>query len=1379
MARTQQQFSTIRTEGALLPPDVLQQIAAGKADGLRPADYHLPEGYKLNEAITQAWDLLRKHWKSFQEARARLSESDTGTEVTNKHWLLPLFRELDYGHLPTQPAPVIDERSYPIERLYNHIPIHLVGCNLLLDRRTKGARGAATASPHSMVQEFLNRSEGHLWAIVTNGLRLRLLRDNVALSRQAFVEFDLEAMMEGEVFADFALLWLLLHQSRVESPKADDCWLESWSKLARESGTRILKQLRESVRRSIEALGQGFISHPRNEALREKLRSGELSRDDYYRQILRIVYRFLFLFVAEDRELLHPPAATEQARDRYQRFYSLSRLRDMALKLRGSKHGDLWHALSLVFAGLGDPDGCPTLGLVGFGSFLWTPDKTPDLNGPHEASDGRVPVAIANDDLLLAIHSLAYVQQDGVLRSVDYRNLGSEELGSVYESLLELHPDIEIDAQRFTLASAAGNQRKTSGSYYTPDSLVQCLLDSALDPVVKDRLEGKKGKDAEPALLALTVCDPACGSGHFLIAAAHRLARHLARIRTGESEPAPEDHQTALRDVISRCIYGVDLNPMAVELCKVSLWMEAIDPGKPLSFLDHHIKCGNSLLGVTPRLLNEGIPEAAYTAIEGDDKAVVKELKARHKKEVKDRTGGRQTYLFEPYLKLGRLADAFLNITTGSNDTVADIARKASLYAELIAGAEYRNASLLADTWCSAFVWKKDASDLGLACPTERDYRDCETNPHSLIPHVRHEIARLAGEFSFFHWHLAFPEVFRVPAEGREPESEQMGWDGGFDVLLGNPPWEKVNLNAREWFATSRPDIANAGTSATRTRLINTLRTEDDSLYAAYKNAQRVANGVGQFLKASNNYPLSSRGDTNTYAVFADLDSRLANGNGRAGFIVPSGIAFDETTKLFFQHLVDKGFLLQLLDFDNGNAIFPGVHRSYRFCLITAVAMPRSTTATIAMQFFIKSSADLGDPTKSIEMSPADIALINPNTRTCPIFRSRSDAEITKRVYQRLPILMRESGGEDTNPWAIELYRMLHSSADSIYYRSGSCEEPLRVYEAKCFHQNNHRFAQYLDSYTRSNLPMLSDPCSLAATAHYVSSCELPALLQSKIRPWYLAYRCIGRSTDERTMISSILPRCAVINSANIFDGLSGVGASTVLAALNSFVVDYLARQSVGGANIQKFVVQQLPFITPQQADSPPGWTSEQVKRWILHRITELTFTAVDLEAFARDCGYEGLPFRRLCERRSRLGCELDAAYFHLYLGSAADWVGSSPRLCELFPSPRNAVEHVMETFPIAKRKDVAKYGSYRTKERILAIYDEMAECIANGTEWKSPLDPPPGDPRAAWTEEEMEMWRQGRGDELIEKYGLLDDADASSDADDVDADEAEAGEDA
>lgn len=1364
MARTQQQqFSTIRTEGAILPPDVLQQIAAGKADGLRPADYHLPEGYKLNEAITQSWDLLKRHWKTFQDARSHLADTDTGTEITNKHWLLPLFRELDYGHLATSPAPQIEDRSYPIERFYNHTPIHLVGCNLPLDRRTKGARGAATASPHSMVQEFLNRSDGHLWAIVTNGLRLRLLRDNVALSRQAFVEFDLEAMMEGEVYPDFALLWLLLHQSRVEAQKPDDCWLEAWSKLARESGTRILKQLRDSVRTAIEALGQGFVAHVRNDALRERLRSGNLSRDDYYRQLLRIVYRLLFLFVAEDRNLLHPPDASDKTRDRYRRFYSLSRLRDMALKLRGSKHGDLWHGLSLVFAGLSDPAGCPALGLPALGSFLWNPAETPDLNGPAEAAAGRHPVEIANDDILLAVRALAFVQQDGILRSVDYRNLGSEELGSVYESLLELHPDIDLTAHRFSLDKAAGNQRKTSGSYYTPDSLVQCLLDSALDPVVEDRIKGKKGPDAEAAILDLTVCDPACGSGHFLIAAAHRLARHVARIRTGESEPSPEDHQTALRDVISRCIYGVDLNPMAVELCKVSLWMEAIEPGKPLSFLDHHVKCGNSLLGVTPRLLREGIPEDAFKAIEGDDKDVVKDLKKRHKQERKDRTGGVQSYLFAPYLKLGNLGEEFVRVTTDPADTAADVARKASLYADLVGRADYLNAKLLADTWCSAFVWKKDKTDLGKACPTERDFRECETNPHSLMPHVRTEVARLADEFSFFHWHLAFPEVFGVPAEGKEPENEQMGWDGGFDVMLGNPPWERVKLQEKEWFATRNDAVAQAPNAAKRKRVIEALAEEDPPLYADFLLARRRSEGAGHILRDSARFPLCGRGDVNTYTVFTELFRDTLDANGRAGCIVPSGIATDDTTKFFFQSIVQKRNLVSFLDFENAAPLFEGVHRSYKFAALT-VGGPAATPEEATFAFFLHRTSDTADSNRVFTLSAEEIALLNPNTHTCPIFRTRRDAEITKGIYRRVPVLVDESKGEDGNPWGVSFSRMFDMSNDSnlfctrdqleangwtlagnAYIKDG--EQMLPLYEQNLVHIYQHRFASFrladgtLSSSKSERLQpnRLVDPRELTAPRYWVHKSEVVAQpwVSDATQPYVIGFRRSVRSTDSRTGLFQFLPLTAVGDSLFL---IICDDAHRLLAALNSFALDYAFRQSISGVNASFFLIRQLPVPLPACDDFV--FRREIARRYV----QELSCVSVDMTV--KSAGQPEECYRFSFARRFQIRCELDAAFFHLY------------RI------ERDDVDYIMETFPIVKRKDVAKYGSYRTKERILAIYDEMAECIAKGTEWVSPLDPPPGDPRAAWTDDEMEMWRQGKGDELIAKYGLLDDADEPDDSD-------------
>src|ERR1017187_2272971 len=263
-------------------------------------------------------------------------------------------------------------------------------------------------------------------------------------------------------------------------------------------------------------------------------------------------------------------------------------------------------------------DGCPELALPALGSFLFSPRALPDLN----ACD------ISNFHLLEAIRSLAVTQPGRSRRVVDYKNLGAEELGSVYESLLELHPDLNPDAATFELKVAAGSERKKTGSYYTPTTLISCLLDSALDPVL---LEAAKQPEPEIAILKLKVVGPACGGGLFLTAAAHRIAERLPAARTGEEEPPPEAQRKAIRDVIGHCIYGVDVNPMAVELCKVSLWMEALEPGKPLSFLEHRIQSGNSLLGATPALLAQGIPDEAFTPIEGrsEERRVGKEGRSR------------------------------------------------------------------------------------------------------------------------------------------------------------------------------------------------------------------------------------------------------------------------------------------------------------------------------------------------------------------------------------------------------------------------------------------------------------------------------------------------------------------------------------------------------------------------------------------------------------------------------------------------------------------------------------------------------------------------------------------------------------------------------
>ncbi|MHB2018085.1 MAG: Eco57I restriction-modification methylase domain-containing protein, partial [Candidatus Xenobia bacterium] len=418
-------FVSVQTEGAILPVDLLQRIANRKLDGLGEADYHVTPGQKLNEAISDSWNRMLGAWTAFRSAASKLPESDAATSVTRERWLLPLFSELGYGRLQPAKSIELEGKTYPISHLWGTVPIHLVGCGVSLDKRSPGVTGASRTPPHSMVQELLNRAEGHLWAFVSNGLRLRILRDTVSLTRQAYVEFDLETMMEGQAYSDFALLWLLCHESRVEGDRPEQCWLERWSRSAQEDGTRALDQLRNGVQKAIEALGLGFLEHSANTGLIEKLRSGQLDKQDYYRQLLRLVYRLLFLFAAEDRGLLLNPGSSNEAKDLYVQHYSTARLRRLAERKRGTRHSDLWYVLSLVMQKLGEDSGCEALALSALGSFLWSSKAIPDLGG----------LQLTNGALLEAVRELAFTVDGQARRPVDYRNLGAEELGSVYESL--------------------------------------------------------------------------------------------------------------------------------------------------------------------------------------------------------------------------------------------------------------------------------------------------------------------------------------------------------------------------------------------------------------------------------------------------------------------------------------------------------------------------------------------------------------------------------------------------------------------------------------------------------------------------------------------------------------------------------------------------------------------------------------------------------------------------------------------------------------------------------------------------------------------------------------------------------------------------------
>jgi hypothetical protein len=977
------------------------------------------------------------------------------------------------------------------------------------------------------------------------------------------------------------------------------------------------------------------------------------------------------------------------------------------------RFADLWEATKIVFRGV--ESGEPRLGLPALAGIFAT-TQCPALDAAK----------LENRALLLAVFKLSWLREASGLSRVNWRDMGPEELGSVYESLLELVPQITKDGRQFAFASGGetkGNARKTTGSYYTPDSLVQVLLDSALEPVVKDTIARNPEKPAL-ALLGLSIVDPACGSGHFLLAAARRLAAHVARL-TVNGTPSAAEYRHALRQVVGHCIYGVDLNPMAVELCKVSLWMEAVEPGLPLTFLNSHIQYGNALLGTTPELMAKGIPDAAWEPIEGDDKKTASALKKRNKKAAEGQRSLDTLWSKSSDAEAQAVARAVVDLESASDTNPEALAKKESQWDGILGSAEYRHQKLVADAWCAAFVWPKQPGDLAEVAPTNelwRQLRDGQGQPPTLTVNT---VAELAEQYGFFHWHLAYPQVFIK---------------GGFDVVLGNPPWERLKLEEQEFFASRSQTIAAAPNAAARKKLIASLASASPTLWSEWSRASRAAEGQSHFVRQSDRYPLCGKGDVNTYSLFAEHNRVLLRQTGRAGFVVPTGIATDDTTKEFFQALVDGAHLRTLYDFQSGPGLFGSIgHGTFKFALVTISGASERTP--IEMSFYSRSANDARAPSKTFSLSPSDIAILNPNTRTCPTFRSREDAELTLGIFKRSGVFWRENldGG---NPWGLRFVRMIDMTNDSNLFRTrhdleahgsrlvrnhfegpGSLHLPL--FEAKMTSHFDHRFGDYRDHPAGSenlslpdvSIDRLTDPEYSPFGRYWVSASDCASRLEGTgSLQWFLGWRDVSKTQNERTVVASVIPRVAVANNLPLlFSQARPAEVASLYANLCSFALDYAARQKLGGTHLNYFVLKQLPVLAPDVYAAGATWANNEVLRdWLRQRVLELTYTAWDLEPFARDVGYDGPPYRWNPERRFLLRCEVDAAFFHLY--------GLS----------RDDTDYVMGTFPIVRKHDEKAHGEYRTKRVILEIYDAMTKATSTGKPYQTRLDPAPADPAVA-----------------------------------------------
>jgi hypothetical protein len=933
---------------------------------------------------------------------------------------------------------------------------------------------------------------------------------------------------------------------------------------------RSLDDIRDDIVEAVTALGTGFARHPDNSVTGENIDPQAMKR-----ALLRLVYQLLFWFIAEERDLLHPQDTDEQTRRRYRRDYSAHRLRQASRDGPDSAPGGLWQSVRLVLDGLGGESGLPHLGLSGLGGIFGESDDDQVLRG----------LSLSDEYLLAAVQSLC---------SVRYPDL--EDLDVIGQSLLEFAPGWSESGWAFTLTAASGGQRASTGAHYVPTALVDCLLGTALDPVLDAASESRQ---AEQALLSVTVCDPACGSGRFLVAAARRIANRVAAAREHTPAPSAEALRQALRDVVENCVYGVDLSDMAVELAKVCLWLESAEPGKALSFLDDHVKQGNSLIGAVPGLTDNGIPDSAFKPVEGDDPKFARSLLRANAK-----PSPGQFTLFSDQ-----------TIDTQSNEI------------------------LVADAWCAAFTWTKRPDEpRPIVNRALSDLR--EQGPIGILPDTLAEIERLREEYRFFHWHLEFPGIFG---------------QGGFSCVVTNPPWDTVD-------------------------------------------PQEVKATFG-FARSSGAYPecakgLTARGITTLRAdhLFTERLATITAPTGRAGCVVPTGIAISPGGQNLLGSLVRRGVLASLYDFEK---------RGTRFCLLTLTGRGSRVDAA-KYAFFLRDPAELEEDDRVFTLTADEIALINPNTGSLPAFRSRKDATLTTSVYRRMPVLWDETrdGG---NPWKMRLapnffrtrddsglFRTQEALRDEGWDLAGTVftrdsERMLPVYESAMVRHFDHQHGQ--PRYWVAE----HGPVSALRRGKEVDRPGVAERLKALgwTWGWLCGWRETGQPEDERTAIPAFLPRTAVTESFPLMlPRAVPPFVAALIAAQSSLVFDFVCRQKLGGTRMRPAAWKQLPVPTPEML--------EPHLPFVVPRVLELVYTDDDMAPLARDLDDDGDPFVWDSDRRAELRAELDAFFFRLY---GID--------------DRDDVDYILGTFQTAKHL-------------VLDAYDRMAATDA-GSVYETRIVPFPG----------------------------------------------------
>ena len=1311
-------FEAIVVEGGIIPVEWLVKVSQSAAPFQTCADYSITTNLDITSEVTRFFRIGKKLWTHF----ANLESTDTaGLALAEAFTMSLLGKVFCFSDISPTKSKILDaDTKYPIghEALCGRVPIIVAPAGIGLDTRTPlFGHLDSRRSAFRLAQQYLNSVPPvtALWGIVTDGYNLRLVRKNDGIGADRWIDADIKRIFSEDRIADFATLWLLCHVSRFGQPgqKPHECILELWRSCAYEQKRRSCDLMRLGVRESLTILGDGFLQHERNGSLRDAIRRGRLSTEGYYNQLLRLVYRLIFLLTVEERNLLFPENSRPESRTTYHKGYSVGNIReDSTIRDACEDYCDRWDSIRVVFLSLSHEEvisGLPAL------KGIFRENACPDLDAAK----------ISNRILLDAVFRISWIADGANLERANLRDISQEELGSVYESLLELMPQTRVsETGRLGfafLSSKKGNARKTSGSYYTPGCLVKLLLESTLSPVIEETKVGNPGHHAD-ALLSLTVVDPACGSGHFLLAAARELAMHLSDVELesvlADRDTRATEYRRAIRLVVGKCIFGVDLNPLAIELCKLNLWLEVVVPGLPLTFLDSHIQCGNSLFGTNSGLMRDGIPDVAWEPLVGDDKKTAVLLK----KENLNRfwKHGQRELFPTAIIKADTVAEeADLSDLAGEGDIGAIMCNQIR-WERTLDSPVYRKMKFVADLWCSAFVWPKQPGELSHIAPVNSRWASICTDETKTTKLIASTVEELLEQYGFFHWQLQFPHVF----EG-----------GGFDVVLSNPPWGRIKLEELEFFAARDQLVAGAPHAAARKILIASLPASNPEAWEQWRTACRKADGESHFIRRSSRFPLCCRGDVNTYSVFAEHNRDILCRRGRAGFIVPQGIVTDDSTKAFFHDITSNKQLVSFIGFENREGLFPDISRMCHFGACTLTKSPQQNNKT-EFAFYAQNTSEAKESTRRFTLSPRNLTTLSPNTLTCPTFRSRRDAAISLAMYRRIGVLWLDRDTYNGNPWGIRFLRMFDMSNDSSSFRTRKELAAIKasldgnrfikdhslwlpLVEAKMLSRFNHRHGSFEGRPTQKkqsaivhiNESDLSDPHRTTLPNFWVPEPLVTMRLSDQWDyEWLLGWRDVTSVAADRTLLACIIPRAAAANNFPIIiPSTEPALIACLYACLCSFPVDFAARQRVGGLHLNYFAVKQLPVPPPSYYLNTSPWQIGTLLRdWILPRVVELTHTAWDTQPFARDVGYDCPPFCWNQNRRFLLRCELDAAFFHV------------------FGVSRDDTDYIMDSFSVIKKNDETKHGEYHTKQTILKIYDAM-ECAKQSRQpYTSLLFPPP-----------------------------------------------------